>query len=88
LKYTAATAPDGTPVAVHLLTDFAVVELEITVATDGSVQQARVIQSPKKAFSDRALDSVRKWKLKPATGPGGKPVVAKVAVELSFRLSR
>jgi len=87
LKYAPAKTPDGNPVAVHFQTEFVVVELEITVAADGSVSGARVIQSPKKTFSDRALDAVKKWKLKPATDPHGRPVVVVVPMEISFRLS-
>lgn len=86
LRYTVATAPDGTPVAVHFRMEFAVVELEITVTADGSVAQARVIQSPKKAISDRALDAVRKWKLKPATDKEGHPVAVTVPTEIAFKL--
>lgn len=88
LKYKAAAAPDGTPVAVRFQMEFAVVELEITVAADGSVAEARVTHSPSKVFSDRSLDTVRKWRLKPATGPAGKPVAVKVPVEITFRLFR
>lgn len=88
LKFKAAKAPDGTPVTVRFQMEFAVVELEITVATDGSVSEVRIVYSPSKNLSDRASDTVRKWKLKPATGSGGNPVPVKVPVEITFRLFR
>jgi TonB family protein len=84
LQYAPAKAPDGTAVPTRFHLTFAVVELELTVAVDGSVRQARVLESPNQAFSDKATQDVKKWKLKPAIGPGGKPVMAKVQTEIRF----
>jgi TonB family protein len=86
LRYTPAKAPDGTaePSRFHLT--FAVVELELTVAVDGSVRQAIVLESPNQSLSDKAIQGVKKWKLKPAIGPGGQPVMAKVPTEITFTL--
>jgi TonB family protein len=86
LRFTPAAAPDGTPVAVRVHSEFAVVELELTVATDGRVQQALILKSPNQGFSERALRAVQKWKLKPAIGPGGNPVAVKVKTEITFAL--
>jgi len=86
LRFTPATAPDGTPVAVRVHSEFAVVELELTVGTDGRVQQAVILKSPNQTFSERALRAVHEWKLKPAGVPGGNPVAAKVKTEIAFTL--
>jgi TonB family protein len=86
LLFTPAAAPDGTPVPVRVHSEFAVVELELTVGTDGRVQQALILKSPNQAFSEQALRAVQKWKLKPAIGPGGNPVAAKVKTEITFTL--
>jgi TonB family protein len=84
LQYAPAKAPDGAAVAARFHLTFAVVELELTVAVDGSVRQARVLESPNQGFSDKAIQDVKKWKLKPAIGPGGKAVMAKVQTEIRF----
>ena len=86
LRYAPAKAPDGTAVPARLHLTFAVVELELTVAVDGSVRQARVLESPNQTLSDKAILSAKKWKLKPAIGPGGRPVIAKVQTEITFTL--
>ncbi len=86
LRFTPATAPDGTPVAVRVHSEFAVVELELTVGTDGRVRHALILKSPNQTFSERALRAVQEWKLKPASGPGGNPVTAKVKTEITFML--
>jgi TonB family protein len=86
LKYTPAKAPDGTAVPARVYLKFAVVELELTISSDGSVQQARVLESPNQSLSDRAIQSVKKWKFKPATSPAGQSVAAKVPTEITFTL--
>jgi len=86
LRYEPAKAPDGTAVLARFHLTFAIVELELAVGVDGSVRQARVLESPSQAFSDKAIQGVKKWKLKPAIGPGGKPVEAKVQTEITFSL--
>jgi TonB family protein len=86
LRYVPAKTPDGTAVAARFHLTFAVVEVELTVAADGRVRQARVLESPNQDFSDKAIQGVKNWKLKPAIGPGGQPVVAKVQTEITFTL--
>jgi TonB family protein len=86
LRYAPAKAPDGTAVAARFHLTFAIVEVELTVAVDGSVRQARVLESPNQDFSDKAIQGVKNWKLKPAIGPAGQPVVAKVQTEITFTL--
>jgi TonB family protein len=86
LRYAPAKAPDGTAVTARFHLTFAVVEVELTVAVDGTVRQAKVLESPNQTLSDKAIQSVKKWKLKPAIGPGGQPVIAKVQTEITFTL--
>ena len=86
LRYVPAKTPDGTAVAARFHLTFAVVEVELTVAADGRVRQARVLDSPNQDFSDKAIQGVKNWKLKPAIGPGGQPVAAKVQTEITFTL--
>ncbi|HET7217219.1 MAG TPA: energy transducer TonB, partial [Vicinamibacterales bacterium] len=64
-----------------------IVELEIVVLADGTVGRVRVTRSLDGTFGldQEAIDAVRRWRFEPARQLG-KPVAARVGVELSFRL--
>jgi TonB family protein len=66
--------------------EYSQVRLELKILADGSVGQAKVVESPDNHLSELALDAVKTWKFKPATGPNGKPVPVKTTVEISFSL--
>jgi TonB family protein len=80
-------SPDSPAEALKAKTKSATVFLEIVVSEKGEVMDVRVIKAPDKTLGEKAVDTVRKWKLKPAIGPNGKPVKAKVQVEVTFHLS-
>lgn len=63
------------------------VMLEITVTEKGDADPSdiRVIEDPGSGFADEAITAVKKWKFKPATLKNGKPVKARVKVEVTFR---
>ena len=63
------------------------VMLEITVTEKGDADpsEIRVIKDPGNGFADEAIIAVKKWKFKPATLKNGKPVKARVKVEVTFR---
>lgn len=56
------------------------------VDTKGRPRQVRVIRCSDSVFAKSALASVREYRFKPATLATGKPVSAKVSVEIKFRL--
>jgi TonB family protein len=60
--------------------------LDVTVTADGRVTDAIVIKGPGLGLEERALEKVRTWKLRPAIGPGGKPVNCRVQIEVTFHL--
>lgn len=62
------------------------VVLDITVTTDGRVVDPRVVKGPGLGLEEKALAQVRNWRLKPALGPGGRPVNSRVQIEVSFHL--
>jgi TonB family protein len=62
------------------------VVLEVLVTEKGEVRDARVVRAPNKEFADNALKAVKKWKLKPAIGPNGKPVAVKATLEVLFHV--
>jgi len=62
------------------------VVLEITVTADGRVLDPRVVRGPGLGLEEKAMAAVRNWKLRPATGPNGKPVMCRATIEIGFRL--
>jgi TonB family protein len=61
-----------------------VVLLDVTVMADGKVVDPIVVKGPGMGLNEKALEQVRTWKMKPARGPGGKPVKCRVQVEVTF----
>lgn len=62
------------------------VVLKITVSAAGTAENIRVLQPLDLGLTEQAILAVKKWKFKPAKDPGGKPVSAEVAIEVTFRL--
>jgi TonB family protein len=62
------------------------VVLEVVVGADGQVGQVIVTQGIGYGLDENAVKAVKKWKLKPALGPDGKPVQVRVPIEVTFRL--
>jgi TonB family protein len=57
----------------------------MTVLTDGSVTDLRLVGRATHSMNDAALQSLKKWKFKPAMC-GTEPVVTDITVVVSFRL--
>ena len=62
------------------------VTLQIVVGADGRASNIRVVRGLGMGLDERAVDTVRGWRFKPASGPGGKPVATEVLIEVTFRL--
>jgi TonB family protein len=60
--------------------------IDLTVTADGQIAKAVVLKGPSDDLSEQALEAVRKWKMKPASGPDGKPVACRVQVQVTFHL--
>ena len=60
------------------------VVLLIGVNTRGRVEAVRVLRSDQAAFEKSAVDTVKKWKFKPAQ-KDGHPVPVQVTVEMKFQ---
>ncbi|HEY2352672.1 MAG TPA: energy transducer TonB [Candidatus Acidoferrum sp.] len=60
--------------------------LDVTVTSDGRVINPVVIKGPGLGLEEKALTQVKNWKLRPALGPGGKPVNCRVQIEVTFHL--
>jgi TonB family protein len=59
--------------------------LSVVVETDGTASNIQVMKALGMGLDLKAVEAVRQWKFKPAT-MGGKPVRARVNVEVVFRL--
>jgi TonB family protein len=59
------------------------VVLELTVDPDGRARDVRVKVGLPFGLTQQAVDRVKEWKLRPATGPDGKPTAVREVVELS-----
>ena len=59
--------------------------LDLLVGADGLTRAARVTQGINQELDGAALRAVKKWKFTPAFRDG-KPVAARIDVEVSFRL--
>jgi protein TonB len=60
--------------------------LDVTVTADGRVINPVVIKGPGLGLEEKALVQVKNWKMRPAIGPGGKPVNCRVQIEVTFHL--
>jgi TonB family protein len=62
------------------------VVLDVTVTSDGKIIDPKATKDPGLGLAEKALTQVKKWKMKPALGPDGKPVDCRVQVEVTFHL--
>jgi periplasmic protein TonB len=60
--------------------------LSLIVDERGNPTNLRVISGLGMGLNERAIEAVRGWKFEPAFGKDGKPVAAKIAVEVDFHL--
>ena len=61
--------------------------LEMIVTTDGKPHNIKVVKSFGKDLDKRAVEAVKTWRFDPAT-KDGKPVMAKISVEVTFHLDQ
>jgi TonB family protein len=52
--------------------------LDVTVTADGQVAKPIVLNGPSDSLNEQAMEAVRKWKMKPPSGPDGKPIDCRV----------
>jgi protein TonB len=63
-----------------------VVVLQLIVTPDGRAINIQVIKGPGLGLEEKAIEAVRGWQFKPASGPNGKPVPVYAVIEVNFRL--
>jgi protein TonB len=62
------------------------VVLDITITLDGRVTSPHVLRGPGLGLEEKAMTAVKNWKMRPCTGPNGKPVACSATIEIGFRL--
>jgi TonB family protein len=60
--------------------------VDVLITLDGRVTNPVLIKSPGLGLDEKTIETVLKWKCKPALGPNGKPVPTRVNVEVTYRL--
>ena len=60
------------------------VVISMIIATDGSVEQARIVQKVDPDFDSDTLKVVKTWHFEPAKSPDGTPVPVRVGLQLRF----
>lgn len=60
--------------------------LDVIVTSDGRVVNPVVLKGPGLGLEEKALAQVKNWKMRPAIGPNGRPVNARVQIEVTFHL--
>jgi TonB family protein len=62
------------------------VVLQAVINPDGRATEIKVVKGPGLGLEEKALESVRNWRFKPAVGPTGRPVATVTLLEITFRL--
>ena len=62
------------------------VVLQGTVTLEGKIVNLSVLKGVGMGLEEKAIEAVKTWRCKPATGPNGKPVPTIVPIEVTFRL--
>jgi protein TonB len=62
------------------------VVLQAVITPDGRAIEIEVVKGPGLGLEEKAVEAVKQWRFKPATGPSGKPVAVVVPIEVTFRL--
>jgi TonB family protein len=64
-----------------------IVLLVVTITEQGVAQQISVVRGLGGGLTDSAVQTVRGWRFKPAVGPDGKPLAARITIEVNFVLT-
>src|ERR1700726_2775200 len=65
-----------------------VIAFLVTISDQGAAEQISLIRTFDTALATKAVQTIRGWRFRPATGPEGKPFAARVPIEVTYRLTR
>jgi TonB family protein len=60
--------------------------LQVVVTVEGRAENISVMRKAGYGLEENAVETVKGWKFRPATGPDGKPVATVVPIEVTFRI--
>ena len=60
--------------------------LSVLVGADGKVTDIKITKGGPWGINEKAIEAVKAWKFKPATGPDGRPVAQRISLEIVFQL--
>jgi TonB family protein len=60
--------------------------LVVIVGTDGQAHNIHVVKALPDGLTESAIETVRSWRFKPATGPDGAPAAVRQTIEVTFNL--
>jgi TonB family protein len=63
-----------------------IVLLQGTVTERGTIEQIVVVKGLNYGFTQRAVETVRRWRVNPAIGMDGKPMTLRIAILVDFGL--
>ncbi len=63
-----------------------VVTLQVVVTPDGRAANIRVVKGLGVGLDEKAIEAVRGWRFKPATGPDGRATAVTALIEVTYRL--
>ncbi len=76
--------PPEFPKGQRHLKDSVAVLLKGIIQTDGHAVNIEIVRSGGVAFDEKALETVRRWRFRPAIGPNGTPIAVVMPIEVSF----
>jgi TonB family protein len=62
------------------------VTLSVVIGADGKAQRISVQRALPCGLDQRAIDAIKDWSFRPATGPDGKPAAVIQTIEVTFHL--
>ncbi len=62
------------------------VVLQVVVTADGRAENISVVRKAGYGLEENAIETVKTWQFRPATGPDGSPVATIVPIEVTFRI--
>jgi TonB family protein len=77
--------PDYTTDAAHHKLE-GIVVLELTIDEDGQARDVRVKVGLPYGLTQQAIDTVTKWRFRPARDSDGKPAAVRQTVEVTFHI--
>jgi TonB family protein len=63
-----------------------IVSLQVIIQPDGHATNIQVVKGIGYGLDERAVEAVRRWRFKPASGPNGMPVATLTPILVNFRL--